>query len=169
MRQATALVLLSILVAGCGSFRSPPAGSSTATGVTQPRPAQSTAGSTPNATRTDIAVIRRHGFVPSDHHAATPDSFGQMLYAWRATCAGSADGYCQQVFFFVDRQYIGTDTRSPSLEILRVAPAGIGAIAVVYAHYRAGDPNCCPSGRPITVIYRLKGTRLVASGHAPGH
>src|SRR5437870_13048137 len=51
------------------------------------------------------AVVRAHGFTPkstSDYHS------GQTLRVLLGTRTGSADGYGQQAFFFVNGRYIGT-------------------------------------------------------------
>ncbi len=131
--------------------------------------APTTAPTTPaNAPAADRALIRAHGYVPDGGSmAGTPDGSGGTLYAWIATCAGSADGHCQRVFFFDGTRYLGTDTRYDSSEILHAAGAGNAAIKVTYANYLPGDPLCCPSGKPVTITYRWNGQHLVPSGTPP--
>jgi hypothetical protein len=98
-----------------------------------------------------------------------PDGFGSTLYAWPAVCTGSADGYCQKVFFFIDSRYLGTDTARASNAITNVQASGTGSIAVTYPSYAPQDPLCCPSGKPVTITYHWTGSKLVPSGTPPGH
>ena len=55
------------------------------------------------------------------------------------TRSGSADGYGQQVFFFVDGRFIGTDTKEPSAS-LKVISQNDTETVVAYRLYRPGDP-----------------------------
>src|SRR5947209_545110 len=50
----------------------------------------------------DPTVVRVQGYMPLPHFVQTPDGFGHTLYAWHGICQGSADGYCQKMFFFID-------------------------------------------------------------------
>src|SRR5437762_1575695 len=61
----------------------------------------------------DRAVVRSKDFIPEDS-ASSPFGGGESLIAIKAVCAGTADGRCQQVFFFVDARYLGTDTLTAS-------------------------------------------------------
>jgi LppP/LprE lipoprotein len=117
----------------------------------------------------DPTVVRAKGYDPSQRFVQTSDSSGQNLYAWHGVCHGSADGYCQKMFFFIGSTYLGTDTGAASIDIMDFQPAGPGSIAVTYANYKSNDPFCCPTGRPATITYHWNGTRLVASGIPPGH
>lgn len=128
--------------------------------------ATSTSSSSPNVRVADRAAIRARGYVV-DRGASAPDGAGETLYAWIATCAGSADGHCQRVFFFAGSRYLGTDTKNDSNEIMGIAAAGRAAIAVTYADYLPGDPLCCPSGKPVNITYRWTGSRLIPSGAPP--
>jgi hypothetical protein len=135
---------------------------------TPPRPAPTTAATSPDPTAVDLATIRAHGYTPG-HGASTPDGFGGTLYAWPAVCTGSADGYCQKVFFFIGSRYLGTDTARNSNAITGVRAAGPATIAVTYPSYAPQDPLCCPSGTPVTITYHWNGSRLIPSGTPPGH
>jgi hypothetical protein len=130
-------------------------------------PTPSTAGTTPLTA--DPAIVRSRGYTPSPHNVQTPDGFGHTLYAWHGTCAGSADGYCQMMFFFIDTRFLGTDTKDPSTAIAEYRAAGTGTIAVTYASYGSQDPLCCPSGKPVTITYHWNGSRLIPSGIPPDH
>lgn len=101
--------------------------------------------------------------------AKTPDGLGKTLYAILGICTGSADGHCQKIFFFLDNQYLGTDTKSPSNEIRSDVAAGTGNIDITYANYKPSDPLCCPTGQPVTIRYHWNGIRLIPSGTPPGH
>src|SRR5439155_13074538 len=97
------------------------------------------------------AVLRAHGFTPkstSDYHS------GQTLRVLLGTRTGSADGYGQEAFFFVNGRYIGTDTREPSAK-LRVVAQGDTEVTLAYPLYRAREPLCCPSGGQARVTFRL--------------
>lgn len=118
-----------------------------------------------NPLTADPAVVKAHGYTPDSGHTETPDGFGHTLYAWRATCTDSADGYCQKVFFFIGTRYLGTDTRDPSTQIVGINAPEAGTIAVSYAHYLAGDAQCCPSGQPVLISYHWNGSRLIPSEH----
>ena len=106
---------------------------------------------------------------PPNHAVTASDGFGGSLAAMKGTCIGSATGRCQQVFFFHNGEYLGTDTFSPSLGILGVQYAGVAKIAVTYVNYAPSDPGCCPSLAPVTITYSWDGTQLKASGVPPGH
>lgn len=143
--------------------------SSAHTTATTSSPHTTATTSSSNAVTTDQATIRAHGYTPHGNGASTPDGAGGTLYAWQAVCSGSADGYCQKVFFFVDARYLGTDTSHASSAISAVQAAGPSDINVTYPSYAANDPLCCPSGKPVTITYHWTGTKLVPSGTPPGH
>jgi LppP/LprE lipoprotein len=109
------------------------------------------------------AVVRAHGFTPkstSDYHS------GQTLRVLLGTRTGSADGYGQQAFFFVNGRYIGTDTREPSAK-LRVVAQGDTEVTLAYPLYRARDPLCCPSGGQARVTFQLNNGKLAALDPIP--
>lgn len=111
------------------------------------------------------------GFTPYGSAVSTAIRFDGVigsLEAVKGICAGS-DGYCQQVFFFHNGEYLGTDTLSPSRSILDVQYAGVAKIAVTYANYAPSDAPCCPSLSPVTITYSWDGNELQASGLPPGH
>lgn len=133
------------------------------------RPAVTVAPPSSDPTAADLATIRAHGYTVQGHGVSTPDGSGRTLYAWQAVCSGSADGYCQKVFFFIDTRYLGTDTARNSNAITGVHASGPQDIAITYPSYAPQDPLCCPSGKPVTITYHWTGTRLVPSGTPPGH
>jgi LppP/LprE lipoprotein len=108
------------------------------------------------ATATAAAVVRAHGYTPSDTSQYHPD---QTLAVLVGTRTGSADGYQQQAFFFLDGRYIGTDTSQPSATI-KVISQGDTEVTLAYPLYHAHDPLCCPSGGSATVNFQLNNGRL---------
>ena len=104
-----------------------------------------------------VAVVKAHGYTPDDtagyHHNHT-------LQVLVATRTGSADGYAQQAFFFVDGRYLGTDTSTPSAGIKLVSQGDTEA-TLAYRLYRPGDPLCCARGGEATVRFALNNGRLV--------
>jgi len=102
------------------------------------------------------AVVRAHGFTPKSTSDYRP---GQTLRVLLGTRTGSADGYGQQAFFFVNGRYIGTDTREPSAK-LRVVSQGDTEVTLAYPLYRARDPLCCPSGGQARVTFQLNNGKL---------
>jgi hypothetical protein len=104
-----------------------------------------------------VAVVKAHGYTPDDtasyHH-------NQTLRVLVATRTGSADGYAQQAFFFVDGRYLGTDTSTPSARIKLVSQGDTEA-TLAYRLYRPGDPLCCARGGEATVRFALNNGRLV--------
>jgi hypothetical protein len=116
----------------------------------------------------DRAVVAAKGFmVGSD--AVAPPLGNDLLIAIGGTCGGSADGKCQQVFFFIGTRYLGTDTLKPSTAIGSISPAGPGRIRVSYANYRPNDPLCCPGLPPVPITYTWDGGALHPDGTPPGH
>jgi LppP/LprE lipoprotein len=143
----------------------PATGAPTSPAVTQP-----TIPSPPDPIAVDRATIQARGFTPSENQpASTPDGSGKTLYAWKATCSGSVDGHCQEVFFFLGARFLGTDTANPSRSLTIVAAVAPRKFAVTYGNYGPQDPECCPSGKPVTITYAWNGSKLVPSGKPPGH
>jgi hypothetical protein len=121
---------------------------------------------TPNQKRAMQAnQIRAKGYEP--RRWSYSDISGGQIWAWKSTCAGSAEHYCQNVFFFNGTTMLGTDTSKPSRDILRVTPEAGGAFHVTYANYQSGDADCCPSGKPVTVTYTWNGSGMTANGTPP--
>jgi LppP/LprE lipoprotein len=104
-----------------------------------------------------VAVVKAHGYTPSDtsdYHS------GQTLRVLIGTRTGSGDGYGQQAFFFVDGRYIGTDSSQPSAT-LKVVSQSDTEVTLSYPLYRAHDPLCCPGGGEARVQFQLNNGRLV--------
>jgi len=82
------------------------------------------------------------------------------------TRTGSADGYGQQAFFFVNGRYIGTDAKESSASV-RVVSQSDTEVTLAYPLYRKNDPLCCPGGGTATVRFQLNNGRLTALGTIP--
>jgi LppP/LprE lipoprotein len=111
------------------------------------------------------AVVRSKGYTPYPNtasHWAGPATLNVIL----GTATGSADGYNNWAFFFVNGRYIGTDTKSPSAGI-RVAWTSATTIALTYPLYQPSDPLCCASAGTATVRYHWNGAQLVALDPIP--
>ncbi len=103
------------------------------------------------------AVVRAHGYTPgnvSDYHPT------QTLRVLLGTRSGSADGYDQRAFFFLDGRYLGTDSSQPSASIHVVSQSDT-EVALAYALYRSHDSLCCPSGGQAIVHFQLNDGTLL--------
>ena len=117
---------------------------------------------------TTIAFIKNKGYSVDE---TTPNAdvktvSGDTLTAWIGSATQSQDGYNHLVFFFLNGQYIGTDTAKPSLEITSAVPAGNG-IAVTYPVYRSNDSFAHPTGTPVTITYTWNGLKLIPNKPYP--
>ena len=84
----------------------------------------------------------QRGYTPNDTSDYHSD---QALRVLVGTRTGSADGYGQQAFFFVNGRYIGTDTKQPSATVKVVSSADT-EVTLGYPLYRKSDPLSSPSG-----------------------
>jgi LppP/LprE lipoprotein len=109
------------------------------------------------------AVVRAHGYTPNDTAEYHAD---QTLRVLVGTRTGSADGYGQQAFFFVDGRYIGTDTKEPSATVKVLAQSDT-QVTLAYPLYRAGDPLSSPSAGQATVTFQLDNGQLTPVGEIP--
>lgn len=103
------------------------------------------------------AAVLAHGYTPdatSEYHPT------QTLRVLLGTRTGSADGYDQRAFFFLDGRYIGTDSSQPSAT-LRIVSQSDTEVALAYALYRPHDALCCPSGGQAVVHFQLNNGKLV--------
>jgi hypothetical protein len=104
-----------------------------------------------------VAAVKTHGYTPDDvsqYHS------GQTLRVLLGTRTGSADGYDQRAFFFLDGKYLGTDSSQPSASI-RVVSQSDTEVVLAYALYRPHDPLCCASGGQSIVHFQLNNGQLV--------
>ncbi len=129
----------------------------------EPQFDQSQSQSAPQEAQQAAAVLSAHGFTAANLSEYHPN---QTLRALVGTRTGSADGYGQQVFFFVDGHFIGTDTKEPSAS-LKVLSQGDTETVVQYQLYRPGDPLGSPSGGHAVVHFQLNNGMLVPVGTIP--
>jgi hypothetical protein len=103
------------------------------------------------------SVVLAHGYTPVNTTDYRPT---QTLRVLLGTRTGSADGYNQRAFFFIDGHYIGTDSSQPSAA-LHIVSQSDTEVALAYALYRPHDAFCCPSGGQAVVHFQLNNGRLV--------
>lgn len=121
----------------------------TADGSTVTTTAERTAPDDPAASA--VARVAAEGYSVADSSDYDPtNTLGALV--------GSGSGG-QKVFFFVDGDYIGTDTADPSGDIDIVSSADTET-EVSYGIYVPADPDCCPSGGRATVRYAWNGSEL---------
>lgn len=117
----------------------------------------------------DIAKMRSLGFQPYEAtptdteldqtFAAANTSNGQTLYAYMATKGTAGYG---NVFFFLGRQYLGTDTLHEHNTLLTLYPDGNGRIVVRY-----NDEALDGTLHPFTIRFTWSGTKLHVNGQFP--
>jgi hypothetical protein len=139
----------------------------TATGTSStrsaPEPAFTQGEAKAEGTSGAAAVVRAHGYTPNDTSQYHSD---QTLRVLVGTRTGSADGYAQQAFFFVDGRYLGTDTKLPSATVKVIGQADT-EVTLGYALYRKGDALVNPSGGEAHVTFQLNNGKLVALQKIP--
>jgi hypothetical protein len=106
---------------------------------------------------TAVAMVKTHGYTPDDVSQYHPS---QTLRVLVGTRTGSADGYDQRAFFFVDGKYLGTDSSQPSAS-LRVVSQSDTEVVLAYALYRPHEPLCCGTGGESVVHFQLNNGQLV--------
>lgn len=140
------------------------AGGSSAPSTTRtaPEPAFTEGSSSAGATSA-IALVRSHGYTPvepAEYHEH------QTLAVLVGRRAGSAEGYDEQAFFFVDGRYIGTDAKEPSASV-EVVSQQETEVTLAYPLYRSGDPLGSPSGGRALVHFQLNDGKLQPLGQIP--
>jgi hypothetical protein len=135
----------------------------TSTTRSAPEPAFTQGEAKAEGTSGEAAVVRAHGYTPNDTSQYHSD---QTLRVLVGTRTGSADGYAQQAFFFVDGRYLGTDTKLPSATIKVIGQADT-EVTLGYALYRKGDALVNPSGGEAHVTFQLNNGKLVALQKIP--
>lgn len=88
------------------------------------------------------------------------------LRAFPAICAGSANGACQRVFFFVGNDFVGIDNPRTEAAVEVGWQDGTTA-ALLYPQYRRGDAMCCPSGVKVMVRFHWDGSKLETLDRMP--
>jgi LppP/LprE lipoprotein len=138
-------------------------GQSASTTRTAPAPAftetDTQSGAAPAGAQAAAAatVVVAHGYTPTDPSDYHPTQTLGVLVGART---GSADGYAQRAFFFLDGRYLGTDSSQPSASIHVVSQSDT-EVVLAYALYRSHDSLCCPSGGQAVVHFQLNDGTLV--------
>jgi hypothetical protein len=146
---------------GAGGQQSP--GGAASTTRTAPEPAFAQHGGSGGGEATGeeaaaaVSAVKTHGYTPDDVSQYRPM---QTLRVLLGTRTGSADGYEQRAFFFVDGKYLGTDSSQPSASIRLVSQSDT-EVVLAYTLYRPHDPLCCASGGQSTVHFQLNDGQLV--------
>lgn len=108
-------------------------------------------------------LVRARGYTPNDTSEYHPT---QTLKVLVGTRTGSSDGYGQQAFFFVNGNYIGTDTKEPSATV-KVLSQSATEVTLAYPLYRPTDSLGKPSGGQATVRFALNDGKLTPVGAIP--
>jgi hypothetical protein len=135
----------------------------TSTTRSAPEPAFTQGEAKAEGTSGAAAVVRARGYTPNDTSQYHSE---QTLRVLVGTRTGSADGYSQQAFFFVDGRYLGTDTKLPSATVKVISQADT-EVTLGYALYRKGDALVNPSGGEARVTFQLNNGKLVALQKIP--
>ncbi|HUA73624.1 MAG TPA: LppP/LprE family lipoprotein [Solirubrobacteraceae bacterium] len=135
----------------------------TATTRSAPEPKFTEGETQAEGVRGAATVVRAHGYTPNDTSEYHSD---QALRVMVGTRTGSADGYQQQAFFFVNDRYLGTDTKLPSASV-KVVSQGDTEVTLGYALYRPKDPLVNPSGGEARVTFQLNNGKLTPLGTIP--
>jgi hypothetical protein len=110
-----------------------------------------------------LAAIRSRGFVVVDASTYGPRDRLRVLVGVPRERGATAPP--QQVFFFVGDRFARTDERASGSA--RVLWTGGDEVAVSYQLWGLNDPNCCPTLGAVTVVYALRGGRVVALDPVP--
>ena len=116
---------------------------------------------------TTLAQERLEHFLPAGQLKTISDGSGGHLTAAVGTIVPTTDGDGQLVFFWHNSRFIGWDAPADSMAILGVQAVGVGSFRVTYSDYARGDPACCPSLVPVSVVYRWRGRHFSADGKPP--
>jgi hypothetical protein len=121
------------------------------------------------------AFVEQRGYYPGEF-AFTMDQQGRLLLALAAGCAFppgldvsqlANPGFpCSTTHFFLEGQYLGTDTFYTYEGLEDISVLGPGQFLIAYTTYGPEDPRCCPSVQG-DVGYTWDGQRLNASGEPP--
>ena len=114
----------------------------------------------------EVAYPSTH-FTPWSDPLTIADGRGGTLTAIVGVRYPTADAKGQLVFFWHGRQFLGWDSRYESNAIVGLSSPAPGVFAVRFAHYAPTDALCCPSLRPVQILYRWTGSRIQASGTPP--
>jgi hypothetical protein len=79
----------------------------------------------------------------------------------------TADGLGQVVVFWHNRTFIGQSASYESPAVRKLASPAPGTFVISYARYKASDPACCPTIKPLSITYGWSGKLLISNGAPP--
>jgi hypothetical protein len=110
-----------------------------------------------------VQTVEQHGYDVVERAGYDPHNTLQVLIG---NLSASATGHVQKAFFFVDGNYIGTDSTKDSNSI-QLGDVGDDTVGLQYALFRPRDPECCPTGGTANVDYHWTGSKLVPQQPIP--
>lgn len=121
------------------------------------------------------ASVQERGYDLTDY-TFTVDQQGRRVLALSSRChfppgldismLANPGFPCSTTHFFLEDQYLGTDTFYTYLGTGSLMPSDPGQFRIGYTTYAPGDPRCCPSVWD-EVVYTWDGQKLNASGEPP--
>jgi eukaryotic-like serine/threonine-protein kinase len=108
-----------------------------------------------NAASQTVNQLGYNVVTPPNSQDPAPDALNVLI----GQCDGSADGYCENAFFFVGSKYIGTDISSKDAAV-SIAWQNDTTVALSYPLYARGDPLCCPTDGVRLVRFSWDGQSL---------
>ncbi|GAA0528926.1 hypothetical protein GCM10011581_30830 [Saccharopolyspora subtropica] len=144
-----------LLLTACGSAEPvvpvpPPSASAPAPTTPAPEPFDLAAA---------LALVEREGFTPTPPEA----ELAGPLRAIHSICTGTANGRCQQVFFFDGNRLAGTVAAG----LIEITGQDGQVVRLSFPRYQPGDPGCCPTGAPGVHEVRLGAGGIVATPPIP--
>jgi hypothetical protein len=79
----------------------------------------------------------------------------------------TADALGQVVFFWHNTTFIGQSADYETTAVRSLRSPAAGTFNITYAHYKASDPTCCPTLKPVKVTYGWSGKILISNGVPP--
>ena len=80
----------------------------------------------------------------------------------------TADAKGQLVFFWHNTAFSSLAADYETTAVIKLTGGG-GAFTITFAHYKASDPLCCPSLKPVKVTYAWSSDQMLISNGVPPH
>ncbi len=100
-----------------------------------------------------VDIIKKEGYEVFNTDTFNPNSDFSVLIGIKKD---SADGYTQKAFFFNKNNYLGTDSKTPSITINYLWNKD-NIIALKYQLYNKDDALCCSTAGNATVRFQWNG------------
>lgn len=160
LRSALAVLLVAALgTAGCGGASTPDTVPSDLPGFTVRTAGPAPDPSQPFDLASALELIERRTYTPY----VPKGPLRGPLRAIQGMCTGSANGRCQEVFFFYGQRLVG----SVHAGVMSIVSQDGTTVVIELPQYRPGDPGCCPSGKPSRHAVRFDGSMLRADPPVP--